>query len=232
MLSLARSRYTLPSQLVFLITNSLGVLLSTIYNANTPDLYPNNAHHKLGWIVTVVVGAQFAIGLLSRLANGFNAPRLEGNTDECASFIPVSAQAMVEHESRFPKPYRLSRDSGHGTERRSESLYRQSSRSISSNLASPTMSGFPLHDVHKEEAENYDHVDLEARPAMGRHRAASSFVEKAAGKLSTRALKPLIFAYNFVDRTIIVLGFVVLCTGIATYSRLFVSSQDCRLQRV
>lgn len=52
MLSLARSRYRLTAQLVFLAVNGGGVLLGTVYNANTPDLYPNNAHHKLGWIVT------------------------------------------------------------------------------------------------------------------------------------------------------------------------------------
>ena len=65
MLSLARSRYRLTAQLVFLAVNGGGVLLGTIYNASTPDLYPNNAHHKLGWIVTWTVCAQVVVGLLS-----------------------------------------------------------------------------------------------------------------------------------------------------------------------
>jgi len=47
MLSIARSRYTLVVQLAFLAVNALGVILVTIYNASTPDFYPNNAHHKL-----------------------------------------------------------------------------------------------------------------------------------------------------------------------------------------
>ncbi|KAG7106629.1 putative membrane protein C3B8.06 like [Verticillium longisporum] len=58
MLSLARSRYTLASQSVFLAINALGVLVGTIYNAATPDLYPNNAHHKAGWAFTWVALAQ------------------------------------------------------------------------------------------------------------------------------------------------------------------------------
>jgi len=45
---LARSRYTPAVQLAFLAMNAYGVPFSTIYNANTPDLYPKNAHHKLG----------------------------------------------------------------------------------------------------------------------------------------------------------------------------------------
>ncbi|PNH27736.1 hypothetical protein VD0002_g10084 [Verticillium dahliae] len=66
MLSLARSRYTLASQSVFLAFNALGVLVGAIYNAATPDLYPNNAHHKAGWVFTWIALAQVCIGLFGR----------------------------------------------------------------------------------------------------------------------------------------------------------------------
>ncbi|KAI5289930.1 hypothetical protein KEM54_002853, partial [Ascosphaera aggregata] len=52
MLSIAKSKHTLPVQFIFLVFNAFGVLLSVIYNASTPDLYENNAHHKMGWIAT------------------------------------------------------------------------------------------------------------------------------------------------------------------------------------
>ncbi|KAF4992074.1 hypothetical protein FGRMN_7425 [Fusarium graminum] len=58
MFSLANSRFTLPTQFIFLAFNALGILLSVVYNSQIPDLYPGNAHHKIGWIVTWVIVAQ------------------------------------------------------------------------------------------------------------------------------------------------------------------------------
>ena len=129
MFSLARSRLTLALQFVFLAVNALGVLLGTIYNASTPDLYPNNAHHKIGWVATWVVCAQLLVGLVGRVAGAFNnrsrrsaVPKGRRTLDERGAFIPVSAGAMAEHALRFPAstgsagPYRLSNDSGQGTE--------------------------------------------------------------------------------------------------------------------
>lgn len=52
MLSIARSRLVLPSQLAFLAINALALVLGVIYNHQTPDLYSNNAHSKIGWIIT------------------------------------------------------------------------------------------------------------------------------------------------------------------------------------
>jgi hypothetical protein len=210
MLSLARSRYTLYSQFVFTATNAFGLLLGTIYNANTPDLYPNNAHHKLGWIVTWVVSAQVVIGLLGRVAGVLNSG--EGHAQhsvERQSFMPVSTEAMEEHESRWPKLFRHSNDSGQGTE-----------------PESPTASGFrsppiPLEDVDKEYEE--EDIDLESlHPESTNHGKAHGLAKRIADKVSSRAWKVLLFGYNFVDRTILILGFVALATGIVTYARFFV----------
>lgn len=215
MLSLARSRYTLYSQFVFTATNAFGLLLGTIYNANTPDLYPNNAHHKLGWLVTWVVSAQVVIGLLGRVAgmlkSGADHTQHSG---ERQSFMPVSTEAMEEHESRWPKLFRHSNDSGQGTEPASDSL------------TSPTGSGFrsppiPLEDADKEYDE--EDVDLESlHPESINHSKAHGLAKRIADKVSSRAWKVLLFGYNFVDRTILILGFIALATGIITYARFFV----------
>ncbi|KAG7149277.1 putative membrane protein C3B8.06 like [Verticillium longisporum] len=82
MLSLARSRYTLASQSVFLAFNALGVLVGAIYNAATPDLYPNNAHHKAGWVFTWISLAQVCIGLFGRTTRYF---RVRLHTREASS---------------------------------------------------------------------------------------------------------------------------------------------------
>jgi hypothetical protein len=214
MLSLARSRYTLFVQFGFLAMNAGGVLLGVIYNASTPDLYPNNAHHKLGWIVTVVVGAQVVVGLLARVAGALKREKA-GRAEERQGFIPVSTEAMAEHESRFDSgPYtRFSNDSGQGTELGTESLR---SHSMSSGAESPRK------EYHHQDDDADG--DLEAHvPMFTKSSKAHSMVAKVAGKISGRFWKVLLFAYNFVDRTILILGFIAFCTGIIAYGRFFVS---------
>lgn len=225
MLSLARSRYTLIAQFVFIAANAFGVLLGVIYNANTPDLYPNNAHHKLGWLVTWVVLAQVVIGLLGRVAGVLKGGPGNGKLSrEHQSFIPVSSEAMEEHDSHFgiPKFFRHSNDSGHGTEPGSDSLRNPS---LASGASSP-----PIRDANKEYVEDED-IDLEDHDPLpasaGKVSPSLALAAKVAGKVSSRAWKFLLFGYNFVDRTILILGFITLTTGIATFARFFVSSSSC-----
>ncbi|KAF0317734.1 hypothetical protein GQ607_015044 [Colletotrichum asianum] len=224
MLSIARSRYTLPLQFVFLAVNALGVVLATVYNANTPDLYPNNAHHKLGWLVTWVVSAQVLIGLLGKVAGASSSQNFETyNKNEYQSFITVSAAAITEHHrmngSPFANEYRLSNDSGQGTEPCTESL-RSHSRSSSSNEVSPRIS-----DVHRKEYVEGDD-ELEdglpmPMPTVSHENKAGSLIAKVTGNISSRVRKGLLCVYNFVDRTILPLGFASFCLGIVTYGRFF-----------
>lgn len=224
MFSLARSRYTLPTQFVFLATNALGVVFSMIYNANTPDLYPNNAHHKLGWLVTWVLCAQGVVSLLGRLAGAFSNKGSNNGLGaaERLGFLPVSQAAMDEHRRLHSSCYspvsRDSNDSGQGTEPRTESL-RSHSFSSSPDLVSPTAEC----PTHKEFHDDDDELepDLPAAPRSGAFR---NFVAKVGAKISSRAWKVLIFGYNFVDRTSLILSFITLCTGVITYGRLFEGS--------
>ncbi|KAK2045129.1 hypothetical protein LZ31DRAFT_594253 [Colletotrichum somersetense] len=224
MLSIARSKYTLALQLIFLAVNALGVLLGTIYNTNTPDLYPNNAHHKLGWLVTCVVSAQVLIGLLGRVASVLSGEeRQTYGKNEHQYFIPVSTTAMAEHHRintpRFASEYRLSTDSGQGTEPCTESL-RSPSRSSSSNQVSPRSS-----DDHRKEyvEDDDDHEDSLSMPLprLNNEKKANQILAKIAGKISSRVWKGILFVYNFVDRIILPLGSVALCLGIVTYGRFF-----------
>jgi hypothetical protein len=230
MLSIARSRYALASQFLFLATTAFGVMLSTIYNASTPDLYPNNAHHKIGWIATWAVCVQMVIGLLARIGGALKSGSVrEGTSAEYQRFIPVSTQAMAEHESCFPKPYRMSNDSGHGTEPNTESL-QSHSRSSSSGANSPPI---PLRDLERLEygEDDNDYVDVHV-PTATPSGKVHSFAKKAVGLLSMRSWRILMFVYHFVDRTILVLGFITLCTGIITFGRFFVRQQIQRHSRI
>ncbi|OLN87664.1 putative membrane protein C3B8.06 [Colletotrichum chlorophyti] len=225
MLSIARSRYTLALQFMFLAVNALGVVLGTIYNARTPDLYPNNAHHNFGWLVTWVVSAQVLIGLLGRVAGALKSESGEGyNRTQYQPFIPVSTAAMAEHhrlnESRFTPGYRFSNDSGHGTEPCTEPS-RSHSSSSSSNGASPRTS-----DAYRKEYVEDDDDDLEhglpmPMPSTADGAISNSILAKIANRISSRVWKGLLFVYNLVDRVILVLGFVALCLGIVAYGRFF-----------
>ena len=228
MLSLARSRYRLLAQLVFHLTNGLGVLLGLVYNTSTPDLYPNNAHHKLGWVLTATLAAQGVIGLLAGAAGvlGRKASNVHGeaeDTDERGPFIPISDEVMTAHQSPFAKQdYRFSGDSGQG-----------SSVLSSSGLDSPRM---PLRSGDGRDHKEYhvdDHADddddgfrdIPMTPASYKDDHAwvvGTTVQRIAGKISSRFWRVLTLAYNIIDRTILPLGFVGICTGIITFGRFFV----------
>ena len=227
MLSLARSRYTAISQNLFLAVNAVGVVLGVYYNANTPDLYPGNAHYKLGWLVTVLTGAHMLVGVVARAVGGLKRGARDdmtgGRAEERQGFIPVSTAAMAEHESRFPAgPYsRFSNDSGQGTEPRTESL-----RSHSLSSGGPSS---PIREAHKEYRhsgdDGDDDEDLEGSlPVFRAPAKPHAVVLKVARKISDRLYTALVFWYNFVDRTVLILGFIALCTGIISFARFFVSS--------
>jgi hypothetical protein len=214
MLSIARSRYTLALQFLFLATNSGGMLLAVIYNAATPDLYPNNAHHKVGWIAAVVLGVQLAISVLGRVAGAFRKELTDESSThgEYQAFLSASAERNRMRHTEFSDAYhRLSNDSGQGTEPNTESL-----RSTSISSASPRLST----EGRKEYADHDD--DLEDGPAMPMpSEAKTSLLLRVSEKIPARVFKGLMLVYNIIDRVILPFGFVVICLGIVTYGRFF-----------
>ncbi|KAH6668607.1 hypothetical protein F5X68DRAFT_176351 [Plectosphaerella plurivora] len=212
MLSIARSRYTLALQFLFMATNSVGLLLAVIYNASTPDLYPNNAHHKLGWILTVILGVQLAISVLGRVAGTFRKQHADVSHEngEYQAFLASSASVAQNRlrRSGFSDTCRLSNDSGQGTEPNTESL-----RSTSISSASPRLS---------KEYADHDDDDLEDGPVMPMPAETKlSLLRRFSEKIPARVFKGLMLAYNTIDRIILILGFVVLCLGIVAYGRFF-----------
>lgn len=213
MLSLARSHYSLLIQFVFLAINAVGVLLVTIYNASTPDLYPNNAHHKLGWILTWVVSAHVLMGVVRAYAGR----RESQEPEERVYFTQISTAAMEEHQRLHgDNTSRYSNDSGQGTEPITEQL-----RSHSTSSAGSSQSR--LRDIQLEQEDEYgEKEDLIPGGRMGRF-----FASRISNLLSTRALRIIQFVYGCIDRVILILGFVGIATGIATYGGLFVSRGIC-----
>ncbi|GJN69816.1 hypothetical protein PLICBS_003868 [Purpureocillium lilacinum] len=206
MLSLAKSRYTIASQLLFSIINAVGIVFSVIYNANTPDLYPNNAHHKIGWIVTSVVSAQVFVGLVGRLAGAVTI-RHAWKSPESLAFMRLSTE-LTDDE------YRMSNDSRQGTEPNTESLRSNSLSSLDG--VGDDEHDLPLHARRKEYPHDNELADSSPSPG-----ATSWAATRATRVMSSSAWRYFDFAYRIVDRIILPFGFIALTTGIITFGRFF-----------
>ena len=222
MFSITRSPLALPTQLLFLVLNGLGVVFGTIYNVNTPDLYENNAHHRIGWIATWIMTAQAVMSLLF-LYSG-RSKKIQASSHERAAFLPVSLEAMTDRNNAPPySDYRWSGDSGQGTERSSYHNSRDTSPTDMSRYAKPEA------EPEDEDDDGSDHA-----PRL-RGFLRNTFMDKYLAQripsiLSHRLRKALEAVYEGIDRTVLVLGFIALLTGGVTYGGLFVSDVDLPAQ--
>ncbi|USP73230.1 hypothetical protein yc1106_00504 [Curvularia clavata] len=212
MFSIARSRFTLPSQLVFLATNALALVLGLIYDHQTPELYAGNAHSKTGWAITWIASAWVFLALVQAYAGLPNKHSVE---DEFKH--PMTAANMLRYQrvqdEDVADPSRWSGDSGQGTERNSASLY-DSSRSPSvesenQQFASPSRRNTHDDDVFDDENEKY---------GLLRNTSVDRFFSRNVARFAVgRTLKAIRFFYVLVERTILIQGFVAIVSGAVVY---------------
>lgn len=233
MFSIARSRLALPTQFLFLVINALGLLLGVVYNSQTPDMYENNAHHKIGWTATWVMSAEVVMGLLFAYAgkdkDGDHNSKGSSAPHEREAFLPVSTTAPGDQQEQ----YRWSGDSGQGTERSSSSLQLQHASADRARRVSRSEETRPLAEKpndDKDEHEDDDDGDYEFDgPRVPRRRRffKNSFVDKfltkrVPGLFSGRILKGLRVLHTIIERTILLLGFIAIASGGVTYGGIFV----------
>ncbi|KAB8293253.1 hypothetical protein EYC80_007585 [Monilinia laxa] len=167
MLSISRSRLSLPTQFVFLALNGGGLFL-----------------------------------------HAYAGRRGEKQLDT-SGYIPVSREAMAEHTRMHERPQpatRFSDDSGQGTEPNTESL-----RSHSISFA-----GDDDNTLHEPERDEPEKVSL-----MEGTKVEQFLSKRLPGLISARILSIIQFAYDVVDRAILLLGFTILTSGFVTYGGLF-----------
>ena len=208
MLSIARSRLALPSQFLFLVFNAFGLVLGAIYNAQTPDLYENNAHHKIGWIATLVMSVQVILALILRCVSR-DESKSQSTSFERTAFLPV---ATNDHESHYPTgalhEYRWSRESDE-----------------------ETVSGSSIHRPGSPSCESQDQFERFETPESSkisglrgsfRNSVINRFLSKHVPEVvSSRALPIFHGVYNVIDRIILPFGFVAIATGAVTYGGIF-----------
>ena len=203
MLSIARSRLAIPTQVLFLGFNCVGLLLGTIYNTKTPDLYERNLHHKFGWAVTWIVVAQLILSLVRRSAHGLHKWQP----------APLAHYEKLSHYED-EETYRYSGDSGHET---GPSSPRPSSQS--------TLHDEPLGAEDERTAlnsENSNETENPSEDSFCAHRARlwSHLVSWITARRVMKIIEPM---YTLIERTILVLGFVAFVSGLVTYGGIFVS---------
>lgn len=220
MFSIARSRLTIPAQISFLAVNTIGVFMSIIYNAKTPDLYPNNAHHKIGWVATWVAAAWFVMAF----------PMICYRRKHDASH-PMTSQNMaqyerLQHEEFAPRhKHRFSRDSGHGSDH---------SATLCSGSRSQSQDSFAHHKLEPQSPLDEecgtpfaDHEGFNESSGLFEQQAPQSRVARLfalkCGSISLAGFgfRTLKFFYVAIERTILLLAFIALLTGGVTFSNLF-----------
>lgn len=215
MLSLARHRRTLVVQLLFLSVNGLGLLLGLIYNGKVPNLYENNLHHTMGWIVSLVVFVQCVLGIMK----SYTRDKRIGNfsSEEQAAFIPspanVTERLQATQTSTSSERYRYSHDSGHGTEPSSSRSH--SISSPSSCQDQPQMLNNPC-DMNMT-------IDYDEKVTMPHSLLNNRILYRLSALLPNRVAAIMSFTYDVIDRLILFLGFILVISGAATYGGVFVS---------
>ncbi|KAM0490679.1 hypothetical protein ACHAP8_011297 [Fusarium lateritium] len=213
MLSLARSRFTLPAQFVFLASNTLGVFLGVVYNTQTPDLYPGDAHHKIGWVVTWVICAQVLVSAVGHIAGTLQGNGGNGSRNEEHHFLPVpNPESELPFNSGYhdDSPYRIFDVTGRGTEPDSPSLQ-------SDSVSTLNGMGSPLQHPGKEYE---DDQDSEA-PSLSSTVTQGTLARHVSKVATSRVWKYLNIGRKVVDRIILPFGSIAIATGIATFGRFF-----------
>lgn len=224
MLSIARSRFTLPSQLAFLAINAFALVLGLVYNHKTPELYDNNAHSKTGWIITWIASAWALMALIQTYVGRSKAHPSEDEATEPMTTANMTRYQRVQDEE-LPDPSRWSNDSGQGTERNSSSLYGHS-RSPSVESEDQQFPG-PTRKYTHEDLGSF-HDDSEKRGFLRNTRVDRFFSRSVAKYAVGRTLKAIRFFYIVIERTILLQGFVAICSGIVVYGGIGVSYPACR----
>ena len=215
-LSIARSRKTLAVQLLFLCTNSLGLLMGSIYSRKTPELYKGNVHDKLGWLVTCVVSSQCCLRVFGKLAGVL---KKQSAKDEQSIFLPATSDTPMQYQdyqvTHSSDQYRYSNDSGHFTASNTSR-----SQSISSS------GGREEEEQHRklceyENTHRFDSLDETEKHSLLGNAAAQRIASSITGILPHRVARGVEVVYDAIDYVNLLIGFFALGTGAVVYGGVF-----------
>ncbi|KAJ5046954.1 hypothetical protein NUH16_011117 [Penicillium rubens] len=208
MLSSLRSRLALPSHFIFLILNSLGLLLGNLHDSQIPDLdpYKSNFHRTLGWSATFVVSIYICLALILAYAG-----RDEPNAPPCERAASLQCSTN-RHEKTYSKGVVHEPcwflESMPGTV--------GGNASIIHNAVSPSYEP----PAGQRGCEKLKELPTKVTGACELSQSTpNGFIlsNRVPCIVLSRALCTLSVVYNVVDHTILPFGFIVLVTGAMAY---------------
>jgi hypothetical protein len=205
MLSVARSRYHLPAQLLFHAVNALGLFTGVVYNHSTPDLYVTNSHHPVGWAVTALTVTWNILSLTTACAPKVKRRELEVSPKTFDQDIPEDGDIQQYLDS--PTSYRFSRDSGN---------FSAGSRANSSD----SIFGKPSSSPSDDEQESGD-WERSGDTLGGRNEHDNVIARVIRLVSSQRMLSFVRFGQVFLEKVMLLLGFLAITTGFVVYGGLF-----------
>ncbi|KAJ5889515.1 integral membrane protein [Penicillium tannophilum] len=200
-LSIRRSRFALLSQFIFLLFNTFGLLLGIVYNSQTPELYKNNAHHKIGWIGTWVIGAHVILALIFTYSGRGESQSMNKSGDY--------------HTTGAMHNYCSSKDNCQSNE----------SNSPIHGLESSLCGSMAEYDgLEKNKEEPLEQLAA-PRDCFRNTHVDQSLSIRVPGMVNC-ALRISSVIYNVIDRTILPFGFIAITTGAVTYGGIM---RDCNV---
>ena len=201
-LSVARSNFAGIAQLMFMVLNAIGLALGTIYSNKTPDLYPNNSHSKIGWILTLIVVAQTII------ITGSGSRRKQPT-------MPLSVEAMARHHARTPD---IQDDAGYPhASRQGEDMASPRNNSMSGTTDCEEDNSHQRQDYHDSGSD----WDFTEEKGLLDHSAVDRVLSRLPLRFLQKALRYMDISRDLIDYIVLLLGFFGITTGIVVYGGIF-----------
>lgn len=210
MLSVARSKYHLPAQVLFHVINGLGVFTGVVYNHSTPDLYINNSHHPVGWIVTSLTVLWTGLSIATAYAAGRKTREPQIAPLRRSSQRPTEEDSLGNYIDS-PSTYRYSRDSGN---------FSGGSRSNSSDSMFEKDVTAPLHE-DQEDGEGEHYITAESSSFLGGSKASRAFSRTLRLASNARISIALRGSQIVLEKFLLLLGFLAVTSGFIVYGGLF-----------
>ncbi|KAK4556512.1 hypothetical protein LTR86_006656 [Recurvomyces mirabilis] len=204
MLSIARSRFHLPAQLLFHALNGVGVLTGFVYNHATPNLYKGDTHSPGGWVVTSIT----IFWTFLCLYTAYSEHKSKQNGGHRLSSQNMGRYRMLQNYSdQTPTtPVRWSGDSGMGSSRH------DSSDSLRQKSEDPAQLA-----RNDEQGDHEDDEEPEHRGFLVNNRV-DRFLSRHMQRFSTPRVSTVVRASQIVlEKLLLLLGFGAICTGFVVY---------------
>ena len=180
-------------------------------------------HHKLGWAITWIVCVQATLGIIKVYSKRDTQQRSK-DREERSIFLSESAEhALAQHQPGNGYMYGEYEDSRHSIEQPSRSDFISSPHS--SESADMLLGGNTrVNSINGDDTE---------KPGNIRNTPIDRFLSQSLpAMLTAQATRAVHVVLTVIERSILILGFIELASGIVTYGGIFVSSPILQLFHV